>query len=157
MDLNATLLVESLFFLSFLWLSMKYVWPPIDAVLKQRQTDIQIAIERARASEKELERAHDEAKKIINEAKMKADTVLIQAKKDADIISRDIKSDAMKAAEDAMGVALKKIEVEKNIAKDELKKEVAKSAIMMLQNVLGKEQKETENLLFATLTDEELL
>ena len=40
MNINATLLGQALWFALFIWLTMKYVWPPLQKAMQDRQKEI---------------------------------------------------------------------------------------------------------------------
>lgn len=64
MDINATLLFECFAFLSFVLLTMKYIYPPLRAILEQRRQELLIA-------RSTIAYAHEEAERIEHEAKKK--------------------------------------------------------------------------------------
>lgn len=152
MDLNATLLFECLFFLSFVGLTRVYVWPPIEAILEQRRTDIQISLERARAAEAELERAHLEAEEIIKQARSKGDVKIKRASDHAVKIENDARDNAEKITSDLMAAASVDIEKEKIAVRGELKQEVVKTALLLLKKVLDEQPGSTETVLVNALT-----
>ena len=43
MNINATLLGQALWFALFIWLTMKYVWPPLQKAMQDRQLSAQVA------------------------------------------------------------------------------------------------------------------
>lgn len=151
MDLNATLLFECLFFLSFVGLTRMFVWPPIEAVLDQRRTEIQISLEKARVAEEELERAQNEAKELISQARAKCDEKIKQAIEEAGLLTIKAREGAEKIAFDLTAAAAKDIERQKIAVRDQLKKEVVKTAILMLNKVLKQQTAATEKVLMTAL------
>lgn len=69
MNINATLFVEVLIFLSFVWLTMKYVWPHVNEVIEERQSLIAEGVKNAKESSEKLSSAKVEAKQILEDAK----------------------------------------------------------------------------------------
>ena len=53
MNINATLIGQTIAFIIFVWFCVKYVWPPIIKVIEERQSQIANALASAEASEKE--------------------------------------------------------------------------------------------------------
>lgn len=151
MDVNATLLFECVFFLSFVGLTRVYVWPPLDAILEQRRLDIQISLERARTAEDELERAHLEAEEIINQARERGDVKVKMASDEAVKITNKSREDAEKITVDLLASARVDIEKEKIAVRDQLKQEVVKTALLMLSKVLNKQNDATEQVLISAL------
>lgn len=69
MNINATLFVEVIIFLSFIWLTFRFVWPHVNAVIEERQHMINEGIKQAEESKNHLASAKKDAKKILDEAK----------------------------------------------------------------------------------------
>lgn len=154
MDLNATLLLECVFFLSFVWLTMKYVWPPINAVLEQRMADIQVGRERALAASEELERAHEEAQHILAQAHEKASERVRQSQKEARALVERAQQEAEQLAKGIMDRAYADIQKEKNHVRALLKQEVAKTALLLMAKVLKSQPESMDAVLVNALKRE---
>ena len=83
MNINATLFAEVIFFLAFVWLTLKYVWPPILEVIEERQKIIQDGVERAKESEHEYQKTLEKTVAMIDEAKSNAKEIMMQTEERA--------------------------------------------------------------------------
>ena len=43
MNINATLIGQAIWFAVFIWITMKYVWPPLQQAMAERQKQIALA------------------------------------------------------------------------------------------------------------------
>jgi len=113
MNINATLIGQSIAFFVFVWFVMKYVWPPELA---------------EKAAEKHIKEAKDQAAEIVTQAQKRASEIVEEAKDNA-------KEEAgrVKAAADA------EIEQEINRAKEQLRQQIAGVAMAGAAKVLNRE------------------
>ena len=81
MNLNATLLGQAISFVIFVWLCMKYVWPPLLALLDERRDEIAKSLSLSANAEKELDIAKANGKQLIDEAKTNASSIVEQGNK----------------------------------------------------------------------------
>ena len=81
MNINATLLGQTVAFVTFVAICWKYVWPPIIAIMEEREKRIADGLEAAKKADDFLE-----------EAKLAFDQEMNKAKKDASEILQDRKS-----------------------------------------------------------------
>ena len=92
MDINATLIGQMITFAIFVWFTMKYVWPPLERILKARQEKVAEGLAAAERGHKELEIAQKYAIQHIHEARSKAVASIEKAKKDAADIIEEAKN-----------------------------------------------------------------
>lgn len=154
MNVNATLFFECVFFLSFVYLTMKYIWPHIDAVLAQRLLDIEIGIERARAAEDELNKADKHAKAIISDAQSNAELIVKQAHDNALLIKHHAEEEAAIYSKQIIDSAYTHIEQEKNDARQQLKKETASIALLMVHKALKQHNSTIDKALMTTFNND---
>ena len=95
MDINATLFVEMVIFIGFVLLTMKYVWPPINAALENRRLHIEEGLRQAEEGRLRLEESAEEAKKTIEKAKLQAKKIVDNADSQAATIVQQAKDEAM--------------------------------------------------------------
>ena len=81
MNINATIIGQSLAFLIFVVFCMKFVWPPVIAALHERQKKIADGLDAAARAARDLELAQDKAGQQLREAKAQAAEIIDQAKK----------------------------------------------------------------------------
>lgn len=138
MNINATLIGESIAFFVFVFFTMKYVWPQLNGAIEARQKQISEGLAASEQAEKDLELAKKEATKKLKEAKEQAAAIIEQAKKrEAQII--DEAADKARAESDkilAQGQA--ELDAERNRTQAELRQQVATLAIAGAEKILAR-------------------
>lgn len=79
MDINATLFGQMITFAIFVWVTMKFVWPPLVRAMDERANTIAKGLKDARESAERLAQAETEAKRIVEAAKQEASDLVDQA------------------------------------------------------------------------------
>ena len=136
MDINATLFGQAIAFLFFVWFTMKYIWPLLDAVITERQEKIADGLAAADRSQHDLELAQKNAADTMREAKEKAAELLDQAKKRHAEIVDSAKDDARSESAKIKAGAEAEIEQEVHRAREELRKQVSALAIAGAEKIL---------------------
>ena len=139
MDINMTLLGQTIAMIVFVWFCMKYIWPPILAALEERQKQIEEGLAAADLSQEKLLQAQSEADDIVAEARKQATGILDQAHARANEIVADGKDDGIKERERQLAAARAEIEQETNRAREELRGEVSAIAISSAEKILNRE------------------
>jgi F-type H+-transporting ATPase subunit b len=138
-NVNATLILELVFFGVFVWFCAAFVWPPILKAMQEREAKIADGLNAASRAEKDLELAQGEAKKQVKKAKEQAAAILDQANKRANQIVDDAKDEANAEAERILTAANAEVEQEMIRAKEELRAKVAVLALQGASKVLEAE------------------
>ena len=68
MDINATLIGQTIAMIVFVWFCMKFIWPPLLAAIEERQEKIAQGLAAAEQSAEQLDRAKAEADEIVADA-----------------------------------------------------------------------------------------
>ena len=139
MDINATILGQSLAFILFVWFCMKFVWPPMMAAIEKRQKEIADGLSSAERAKKDLDLAQNKAMEQIKEAKQQAAEIIEQANKRRAQIIDEANQDAMGERENILTQARAEIEAERNRAKEELRKHVALLAVAGAEKILERQ------------------
>ena len=71
MQINWTFVGQAIEFIIFVWLCMKFIWPPIISAIEARQKDIADGLEAAEKGKRSLELATNNAKEQIKQTKKK--------------------------------------------------------------------------------------
>ena len=74
MDINATILGQSVAFAVFVFFCFKFVWPPLIAAMQERSEKIANGLQAADQAEKDLDLAKEKAAETLREAKQQAAT-----------------------------------------------------------------------------------
>lgn len=139
MDINATLIGQMITFGVFLWVTAKFVWPPMIQALRDRQQKIADGLAAAERGSRDLEKARDDAQEILKQAKEQAAEILNQANKRNTEIVEEAKKDARAEGDRLIASAKAQIEQEVARAREDLRKEVSSIAVMGAGRILGKE------------------
>ena len=139
MDINMTILGQTLAFILFVWFCMKYVWPPLMAAIEKRQKEIADGLSSSERAKKDLDLAQNKAMEQIKEAKQQAAEIIEQANKRRAQIIDEANQDAMGEREKILKQAQAEIEAERNRAKEELRKHVALLAVAGAEKILERQ------------------
>jgi len=138
-DINLTLIGQTIAMIVFVWFCMKFIWPPILAALEERQAQIEEGLAAADKGKESLARASAEAEDIVAEARKQATGILDQAHARANEIVAEGKSDGVKERERQLAAATAEIEQEANRAREELRGQVSAIAIASAEKILKRE------------------
>ena len=139
MNINATLLGQTIMFAMFVWFCMKFVWPPIMAALDERKKQIADGLAAAERGKHDLELAAHRSADIIREAKGKAAEIIAQSDKRATEIVEAAKEQAHAESERIVTVAKAEVEQEVFRAKEQLRLQVSAVALAGAGKILGRE------------------
>lgn len=139
MNINATLLAQTIMFALFVWFCMKFVWPPIVAALEQRKKQIADGLADAERAKHDLELAAKRSAEILREAKEKAGDIVIHGEKRASEIVEEAKVQARVEGERLITGAKAEIEQEVFRAKEQLRTQVSAIALAGASKILGRE------------------
>lgn len=139
MSINATLLAQIIVFGILVWVTMKYIWPPLANAMderSQRIADGLSAAERAKAELKdadarvadEIKKARAQAAEIVDKAHAQANQIIDKAKADALLEAARVKATAQAEVEGMIGKA-----------KEQLRGQVATLAVQGASKILQRE------------------
>jgi len=138
MDLNATIIGQSIAFFIFVWFCMKYVFPPVNAILEERQKKIADGLEAADRAQRDLNLAQNKAADELREAKVKSAEIIELANKRASQIVDDAKEKAREEGLRLINGAKAEIDMEIQRAREVLRAQVAAIAIAGAEKILEK-------------------
>lgn len=136
MDLNATIIGQSIAFIIFVWFCMKYVFPPVNAILEERQKKIADGLEAADRAQRDLNLAQNKAAEELREAKIKSSEIIELANKRATQIVDDAKDKAKEEGLRLINGAKAEIDMEIQRAREVLRAQVAAIAIAGAEKIL---------------------
>ena len=139
MNINATLLGQTVAFVIFIAICWKYVWPPIIAIMEEREKRIADGLEAAKKADDSLEEAQLAFNQEMNKAKAEAAEIMEKANARASQIVNDATSKAETEAEKILTSASKTIENDVNKAKEELRHKMSELIIETSEKILGEE------------------
>jgi len=139
MNINMTLIGQSITFAIFVWFCMKFVWPPIVSALEARKKQIADGLAAADRGKHELELAARRASETMHEAKLKASDIIAQAEKRAVQIVEEAKGAAKDEGDRMISAAKAEIDQESHRAREALRGEVAALVVAGAGKVLRRE------------------
>lgn len=139
MNLNLTLLGQTITFAVFVWFCMKFIWPPLTRALEDRRNQIADGLAAAERGRRELELAEKRALEILKKAKGEAAEVIAAAEKRAAEIADVAKVQAKAEAERILNAVQADIEQEVNRAREQLRRHVAELAVAAACRILEQE------------------
>ncbi len=139
MNINLTLIGQSITFALFVWFCMKFVWPPIVNALEARRKQISDGLEAANRGKHELELAARKSSEALHEAKQKAVEIIAQAEKRATQIIEEAKNAAKVEGGRKIAAAQAEIDQEAHRAREALREQVAQLVVVGAEKILRRE------------------
>jgi F-type H+-transporting ATPase subunit b len=139
MNINLTLIGQTITFAIFVWFCMKFIWPPIVHALETRRKQIADGLAAADRGKHELELAAKRATESLHEAKLKASDIIGQAEKRSAQIIDEAKSEAKVEGERMLAAARAEMEQEVFRAREQLRGQVAQLVVAGAEKVLRRE------------------
>ena len=139
MNINLTMLGQLISFAIFVFLCMKYVWPPVMAALRERQDKIAQSLADAEQGAQRREEAEQEVNTMLQDAKAQAAEIVAQAQKRSNELVEESKNTARTEGERLMASAQADIEQEVVSARETLRKQVSSIALQGASKILGTE------------------
>jgi F-type H+-transporting ATPase subunit b len=139
MNINATLILQSIAMMIFVWFCMKFLWPPLMKAMDERRERIAEGLAASDRADKELEAAKVTVDQQIREAREKAGEIVEQANQRHSQILDQAKEDASAERNRQVTAAEADIAQASNQAREELRKSVASLAVLGASKILEKE------------------
>jgi F-type H+-transporting ATPase subunit b len=139
MNLNATLIVQTIVFLILGWITMKFIWPPLTAALAERQKKIADGLAAAEKGEKSLVEAQANVAELVKDARVQATKIVDQANRRANELVDEAKLSATAEGQRLVTAARAEVQLDQSRAREQLRKEVAALAVAGASKLLGRE------------------
>src|SRR5438477_6105547 len=139
MNINLTLIGQTITFIVFVWICMKYIWPPLTRVLEARKQTIADGLAAAERGHQELElagkRAHEELAKARERV---AEMIASAERRDSQMLDE---AKALAKAEADRILAAAKAEIDQQVvrAKETLREQVTTLAVAGAEKILRRE------------------
>jgi F-type H+-transporting ATPase subunit b len=138
-NLNITLILQSIAMMIFVWFCMKFLWPPLLKAMDERRARIADGLAASDRAEKALEEANEEAQARIGEAREKAGSIMDQANQRHSQILEQAKEDALSERQRQVMAAEADIALAANQAREELRAAVSRLSVLGASRILEKE------------------
>jgi F-type H+-transporting ATPase subunit b len=138
-NFNLTLLGQAISLAIFVWITMRYIWPPVINAIAERQRRIAEGLAAAEEGQQKLGQAEARYQELVEEGKKQAATIIAQAQKRGDEIVDEAKGTAKVEHDRIVEAGRQEIEQEREIARQELRQRVAELALAGAEQVLMRE------------------
>ncbi|MDD5248084.1 MAG: F0F1 ATP synthase subunit B [Rhodocyclaceae bacterium] len=139
MSINATLIGQMIWFAIFIWITMKFIWPPLQKAMADRQQQIADGLAAAERGKHDLELAAKRSAEALREAKDRANVIAAEADKQARRTIEEAKEAAKLEAEKVYNAKLAELEQEAERARSALRERVAELAVAGAEKILRRE------------------
>ena len=139
MNLNMTFFGQMITFAILIWFTMKFIWPPLNKAIEERQHKIAEGLAAAEQSQKNLAQAQQSVDAELRAARTKANEIIEQAHQRANQIIDQAKNDAVSEATRQKALAEAEIAASANRAREDLRKQVSTLAVTGAEKLLKRE------------------
>ena len=139
MNINATLIGQTIAFFLFVWFCKKFVWPPMVNAMQERQTQIADGLAAAEKGQQAQDVAEKEAAQRVSEAKSQAAEIIANAEKRGNVVVDEAKATAGSEKERIIASAQAEVEQDVHSAREELRLQVSSIAVAAASKIVDKE------------------
>jgi len=137
--INATLIAQMIVFLILIWVTMKFIWPPLTQAMDARAKRIAEGLSAAEKARKDLADADARVQDEIRKARSEATGIIDKAHQQANQIIEKARQDAIVEATRQKATAAADIESMAHRAREELRGQVASLAVSGAEKILKRE------------------
>lgn len=131
-------------FLVLVFLLKRFAWAPLLKALDERQKTIAAAVDDARQAREQLERAQQDAGKVLAQSRVEAEALLTRARADADRFRQELKDKAVADAANITKEAERQIQRETAKAVDQIRREAVDLSVAIASKLIRREIKATD-------------
>ena len=139
MNINFTLFAQAIVFATFIWITVKFIWPHMLRVIEDRQKTIADGLAAAEQGKKSLELSSKQAGDEIAAAHNRAADIVTQAEKRAAQAIEEAKTAAKAEGDREKAAAKADIQQEVSRAREQLREQVAALAVAGAEKILRRE------------------
>jgi F-type H+-transporting ATPase subunit b len=136
---NATFFVELVVVLILIFLFYKYLLPPLNKAMEERQAQIRGSVEAADQARKYAEAADDERHHVLEEARGQAREMVAMAQQTADQLRADAATRAQAEYDRIVAAAAADVQVARQRAVDEAAARLGEVVIDVVSKIVGRE------------------
>ena len=139
MSITSTFIIQMIVFLILVWVTMKFIWPPITAALDERIKKISDGLSAADRAKAELANANKRVEEQLASARVDAAQRLSDAERRAQSMVEEAKTRASDEGAKIIAAAKAEAEQEATKAREALREQVAALAIKGAEAILKRE------------------
>jgi F-type H+-transporting ATPase subunit b len=136
---NGTFFIELAVSIVLILLIYKYVLPPINKAMEERQEKIRSSLEAADQARADAEAADDERRAVLEEARHQAREIVAQANRTAEQVRIDAQSRGESEYERIVGSAEAEIDLARQRAVEEAAARMGEIVMEVVERVIGRE------------------
>ena len=134
---NGTFVVELVAFLIVVFVLARYILPPLNKIMDERQATIRQSLLDAEEAKRRADEAQEEYKRIVVEARTQARSVVEEANKMAEQARTERRQQAEAEYERIVTSAGAEVEAQTRRAQEDLRRQAADLAIAVAEKVIG--------------------
>jgi len=138
-NINATLFAQMITFGILIWVTMKFIWPPLTQAMDERAQRIAEGLAAADRAKAELKDADARVAEEIKAARVQASEIIDKAQQHANQILDKAKADALLEAARVKAMAQSEIDGMVGKAKEQLRGQVATLAVQGARRIIERE------------------
>jgi F-type H+-transporting ATPase subunit b len=132
-------------FAILVWVTMQYVWPGLEAALKERSKKISDGLSAAKEGHEILANSKKNSSVELQQAKKQANEIIARANQKVVMLIEDAKKEAKSECDNMIKTAKVHIEQEKNQARANLQAEVVSLVMKGVEKILSKSINNKDN------------
>lgn len=136
---NGTFFIELAVVLILIWAFYKYLLPPLNKAMSERQAQIKASIEAADQARKDAAAADDERHQVLEEARGHAREIVAMAQQTADQLRSDAATRAQAEYDRIVASAAADVQVARQRAVDEAAARLGEVVIEVVAKIVGRE------------------
>ncbi len=139
MSINATLFAQMIVFGILIWVTMKFIWPPLMQAIEERQQKIAEGLAAADRSKKDLAQAEEKVNEVLREARGKASEIITQAETRRAQIIDQAREEAIEEGNRQKAAAMAEIALATTRAREDLRKQVSALVVAGAERLILRE------------------
>lgn len=136
---NGTFFVELAIFLVIIWLIGKYILPPVNTAMEQRQEHIRSSLEAADAARADAAAADDERRAALDEARKQAREIVAQANRTADQVKAEMGGRGQAEFDRILANAEAEVELARRRALEQASTRMGELVLDVVERIIGRE------------------
>ncbi len=139
MNIGYTLLGQAISFALLIWLTMKFIWPPLMNAIKERQQKIADGLAAAEKARTELKDADERIAEEVRKARQQASEIIDRAQQQGNQIIEKAKAEAQQEIERQKRLAQDEVAQMAQQARDQLREKVGSLALAGAEKIVQRE------------------
>lgn len=137
MDINVSLIGQMITFGILVWVTVRYVWPPIVQAIEARQAEIAAGLDAAKSGHEAKKAAENERDAMLREAQKEVKALRDDAKKAAEKLEREAIQKGEAERQRLVALADEDIQQAKDALRASLKQEMVELVMLIAKRLLG--------------------